>query len=77
MGAVLIRKGGPNNPLVEFTEDKPEEMILYRSNFQSALEEWLLKYREDLLLDVALKRNFIRKMDDICGIERVVYFCLR
>jgi hypothetical protein len=74
MGAVLIRKGGPNNPLVEFVDDKPEKMILYRSNFQSALEEWLLKYREDLLLDVALKRNFIRKMDDICGIERVVYF---
>jgi len=72
--SVLIRKGGPDYPLVEFTDDNPEKMILYRSNFQEALINWLDHFKIELLSSTELKQNFIRKMDDICGIERIIYF---
>lgn len=73
-GAVRIRKGGSGNKLVLFENGKPDQMILFRSNFQEALEEWFKNYKAELYSNEVLRINFIRKMDDICGIEHALYF---
>ncbi len=45
------------------------EFILYPNNFQSAILEYLQKYREELLTSKKLQCSFLRKMDDICQIK--------
>ena len=45
------------------------EFILYRNIFQSAILEYLQKYREELLTSKKLQCSFLRKMDDICQIK--------
>jgi gamma-glutamylcyclotransferase (GGCT)/AIG2-like uncharacterized protein YtfP len=73
-GAVTIQKDHPNDLLVEFLNDNSDQMILYRSNLQKAIDQWFQQYKVELFEDSTLKVNFIRKMDDICGRKRVIYF---
>ncbi|WP_372366420.1 gamma-glutamylcyclotransferase family protein [Candidatus Uabimicrobium sp. HlEnr_7] len=49
-------------------------MIIYRTNFQEALICFIENYKNELLVNMKRRQNFIRKMDDLCGIEHVLYF---
>jgi gamma-glutamylcyclotransferase (GGCT)/AIG2-like uncharacterized protein YtfP len=49
-------------------------MHIYRENFYGAILEFIEAYRVELLSNRELQINFIRKMDDICGIKRAYYF---
>jgi len=49
-------------------------MILYRTNFQEALIKYLKLYKENLFQTRELKINFIRKFDEIAGINNIYYF---
>lgn len=40
--------------------------IVYRDNFQTALEAFIAQYGVDLLSDTALQEAFIRKFEDLC-----------
>ncbi|BBM86698.1 gamma-glutamylcyclotransferase family protein [Candidatus Uabimicrobium amorphum] len=49
-------------------------MIIYRTNFQQAILQYIENYKRQLAQDLQLRRNFIRKIDELCGIEHVYYF---
>lgn len=50
------------------------DLILFRTNFQEAIDEFLKAYKQELLISQERKKAFIRKMDDICQLERRQYF---
>lgn len=60
--------------LVRFEDNDPSNMRIYRENFYDAILEFIEAYRIELLSNRELQINFIRKMDDICGIKRAYYF---
>ena len=65
----------PNHEmLVLFEPDDPNNMRIYRENFYKAIKEFIDSYRIELLSNKELQINFIRKMDDICGIKHAYYF---
>lgn len=57
-----------------FEPDDPKNMRIYRENFFKAILKFIEEYRKTLLKSAELKTNFIRKMDDICGIRHDYYF---
>lgn len=69
-----INNAPNHNLLVLFEKDDPSNMRIYRENFYRAILEFIESYRESLFSDKVLQVNFIRKMDDICGIKRTCYF---
>jgi gamma-glutamylcyclotransferase (GGCT)/AIG2-like uncharacterized protein YtfP len=60
--------------LVSFEPNDPSNMRIYRENFYQGICEYIDSYKTELLTDKSLKANFIRKMDDICGIKHEYYF---
>lgn len=53
------------NTLIE--KDKgSDNIILYRTPFQQALEKYLEDYETKLITSDELKENFKRKMDELC-----------
>lgn len=45
-----------------------------RNKFAEFIDEYIKKYGEKILNSENLKRNFARKVDDICQVKRVFYF---
>lgn len=66
--------------LIEKINGNEKDFILYRNNFQKALEDYLDYYEKELkkIENKELRINFIRKMDDLCShlkpIKKVYYF---
>jgi gamma-glutamylcyclotransferase (GGCT)/AIG2-like uncharacterized protein YtfP len=60
--------------LVWFEPNDPRNMRIYRENFYAAVLEFIEAYRIELPSNRELQINFMRKIDDICGIRRVYYF---
>ena len=60
--------------LVLFEANDPSNMRIYRENFYQAILDFIEEYRVELMSNRELQINFIRKMDDICGIKRAYYF---
>jgi len=69
-----INNAPSHNMLVLFEANDPRNMRIYRENFYRAILEFIEEYRVELLSNRELQINFIRKMDDICGIKRAYYF---
>lgn len=70
-GATVIRnRNGKSLIQVQAGAD----LIVYRTNFQSALESFIQAYKEELIASQERKQAFIRKMDDICQLRRIHYF---
>ena len=44
-----------------------QRKIVYRNNFQTALLDFVARYKKDLLSEVRLQEAFIRKFDAICA----------
>jgi hypothetical protein len=55
-------------------QDLGNSLIINRDSFQRALIECIDAYRAELLSKDEFKKNFIRKMDDIAGVDRCFYF---
>lgn len=55
-------------------QDLGNGLIINRDSFQRALIECIDAYRAELLSKDDFKKNFIRKMDDIAGVDRCFYF---
>jgi hypothetical protein len=72
-GESLIRskKSGDLNCIVEQNGDG---LVIYRDAFQKALLDYIKNYGNELLQSEKLQKNFIRKMDEIAGIQRCFYF---
>ena len=69
-----INNVSSHNMIVFFEKNDPMNMRIYRENFNQALLEYIKKYKENILIKKEFKTNFIRKMDDICGIKHAYYF---
>lgn len=69
-----INNAPSHDMLVLFEADDPGNMRIYRENFYKAIHEFIKSYRLELLSNRDLQINFIRKMDDICGIKHAYYF---
>lgn len=69
-----INNAPGHDMLVLFEHDDPSNMRIYRENFYNAIKEFIESYRIELLSTMDLQINFIRKMDDICGIKHAYYF---
>lgn len=69
-----INNAPDHDKLVLFNPDDPKNMQIFRENFHKALLDYIESYKVELLSDSKLKINFVRKMDDICGIRRAYYF---
>jgi hypothetical protein len=69
-----INNAPRHDMLVSFEPDDPSNMRIYRENFYKAIKEFIESYRIELLSNTELQVNFIRKMDDICGIKHAYYF---
>lgn len=69
-----INNAPSQDMLVSFEPNDPSNMRIYRENFYKAIKEFIESYRIELLSNMELKINFIRKMDDICGIKHAYYF---
>jgi gamma-glutamylcyclotransferase len=65
-----LRCDKPNHVVDDFEDG----IVVYRDPFQRALVQCIDRYRADLCSDKDLQMNFIRKFDDIAGIERCFYF---
>lgn len=50
-------------------ERSGSHLLVYRTRFQDALKQFLEDYEKELLKKRALKENFLRKMDNLCGIK--------
>lgn len=67
--------GAPNSgALVSFESNDPSNMRVYRENLHKAILNFIDFYKQELLVSKEIQRNFIRKMDDICGIRHAYYF---
>ena len=69
-----INNAPSHDMLVLFEKDDPSNMRIYRENFYNAILEFIDSYRLEVLSNSDLQINFIRKMDDICGIKHAYYF---
>ena len=56
-----IRADGPNDSIIDETG-----RILYRNNFQKAIERFLEWYRQQLISTTAIQEAFIRKFNSLC-----------
>jgi hypothetical protein len=68
-GATTIKGDGTS-----LIQANGNDLILFRTKFQEALEEFVKTYKQELLISHERKKAFIRKMDDICQLERTWYF---
>lgn len=69
-----INNAPTHDMLVLFEANDPSNMRIYRENFYRAIIEFVESYKSELLSSRALQINFIRKIDDICGIKHAYYF---
>lgn len=69
-----INNASGHQMIVYFEPNDPSNMRIYRENFQKAIIEFINSYKSELLTSSELQINFIRKMDDICGIKHSYYF---
>lgn len=72
--ASRINNAPTHTKIVWFEKDDPRNMRIYRENFFEGILQFIDSYKAELLNNDELKVNFIRKMDDICGIKRSYYF---
>ena len=72
--ASRINNAPNHNRLVLFEDNDPTNMRIYRENFYTAILEYIESYKMELLTNRQLQINFVRKMDDICGIRHSYYF---
>jgi len=70
----IIKKSSQNNLILDFIENDKTNFIIYRENFYDAIKTYMKLYKQYLMASKDLKINFIRKIDDLCEIERVYYF---
>lgn len=70
----LINNAPTHNLIVQFVDNDQKNMRVYRENFYQAILEFIKSYKSELLSSLELKINFIRKLDDICGIKHNYYF---
>ncbi len=77
-GSSVIRDVCPDEGREDvFAERKADDgldLIIYRTTFQKALRDYLETYMQELVESDPLKINYIRKVDDLCQIQRVYYF---
>ena len=73
-GSSRINNAPTHEMIVFFEQGDPRNMRIYRENFFNAILQFIGEYRKELLKDTTLKTNFIRRMDDICGIRHEYYF---
>ena len=75
-GTSLIKKNSHSDKIFDFIGKDRKNLIVYREKFHEAIVQYLEQYKVELLQKQkkALMINFIRKMDDICGIKRAYYF---
>lgn len=52
---------GPKDTIID-----PGKKIVYRNNFQTALQAFITQYGIDLISDTSLQKAFIRKFEDLC-----------
>lgn len=52
---------GPNGAVID-----RDRRLVYRDNFQDALEAFIASYATALVSDTALQEAFVRKFDDLC-----------
>lgn len=69
-----INNAPTHDMIVLFEKDDPRNMRIYRENFFDGIRQFIESYKAKLLVNNGLKTNFIRKMDDICGIKHSYYF---
>ena len=69
-----INNAPSHDMLVLFESNDSSNMRIYRENFYKAIKEFIESYRTELLSNMELQINFIRKMDYICGIKHAYYF---
>lgn len=69
-----INNAPAHNMIVFFESNDPSNMRIYRENFYQALLEFIKSYKCELMSTRELQINFIRKIDDICGIKHNYYF---
>lgn len=69
-----INNAPTHDMIVLFEKNDPTNMRIYRENFFNAVLQFIEEYKKSLLTNAELKTNFIRKMDDICGIRHEYYF---
>lgn len=69
-----INNAPAHNKLVSFEPNDQSNMRLYRENFYQAILKFIETYKSELLSCRTLQINFVRKMDDICGIKHEYYF---
>ncbi len=69
-----INNAPSHDMLVLLEPDDPTNMRIYRENFYKAILKYIETYESELLTDRQLQINFVRKMDDICGIQHAYYF---
>lgn len=69
-----INNAPTHDMLVLFEENDSSNMRIYRENFYHAICEYIASYKTELLSNRTLQINFIRKIDDICGIKHNYYF---
>lgn len=57
-------------------EKNPDKFIIYRNALHTALESYLMTYRSKLIddTDTLLRRNLFRKLDELNGVRRSLYF---
>jgi hypothetical protein len=55
-------------------EEEGGNVIIYRTDFYERILDWLDSYRESLKGNADLRRNFVRKFDDLCDIKHDLYF---
>lgn len=70
----LIKKNIEGDQFIEFIDNDKSNLIIYRENFHEAILAFIENYKNELFKNTNLKINFIRKLDDICGIRRTYYF---
>lgn len=69
-----INNAPAHDMIVLFEQDDPSNMRIYRENFYKAILTFIEGYKSELLINRELQINFVRKMDDICGIKHAYYF---
>lgn len=55
-------------------EKSADGFVINRDALLTALEEYIRRYQEELLADASLRINFLRKIDELNGVGRVLYF---
>lgn len=68
-----INTGRQKGPIIEIKDDK-RNLIVYRDKFYDGIITYIDTYKRELLESKDLQIKFIRKIDDLIDIKRILYF---